>query len=234
MSLSPGRGLDACARRVRRHAPKGRRSGPSPSKYPPGRTSALPGRRTSPHVARRRCRSSCGPGARSALTRVAASPRERARGALAGCRIRPAASTPATSAIAAKEDTGLAPHNAAPSRAWRCAPLATSASLVKDKPTPGVANQIPDRSCFPAGACFRIADGGVDGRRGLCMSWLRQRQSAKDRCGLSAQLTGCSSLRGCRAGTSSVGGLSAMPGERHLAGKVPLLSGSGIGRLRGC
>ena len=38
----------------------------------------------------------------------------------------------------------------------------------------------------------------------------------------------------CRAGASSVGGLSAMPGERHLAGKAPSLSGSNIGRLRGC
>jgi hypothetical protein len=52
--------------------------------------------------------------------------RARARCACSSSRIRPAASTPATPAIAAKEGSRCGGHDARSSRGWRCALLATS------------------------------------------------------------------------------------------------------------
>ena len=70
--------------------------------------------------------SSSGPGARSALTRVAARPREREPRALAGRRGQ--ASSKHTRRLPQSRQrraAGVADHNAGPSRAWRCAPLAS-------------------------------------------------------------------------------------------------------------
>ena len=56
-----------------------------------------------------------------------------------GCRssrIRPAASTRRLPQSRQRRAAGVADHDAGPSRAWRCAPLATSTSLVKAGSTP--------------------------------------------------------------------------------------------------
>ena len=98
-----------------------------------------------------------------------------------------------------------------------------------------VPNQIRGSALLsrPGGASG-FADGGVDGRRRLCTSWLRQRPSVERSLRTECAANGVQFAAECRAATSSVGGLSAMPGERHLARKAPSLSGSNIGRLRGC
>ena len=79
---------------------------------------------------------------------------------------------------------------------------------------------------FPPGRVSGSADGGVDGRRSLGTSWLRQRQSAERSLRTECAANRVQFAAGCRAGTSAVGGFSAMPGERHLAGKAPSLSGA--------
>lgn len=85
---------------------------------------------------------------------------------------------------------------------------------------------------FPFGRVSGFADRGVDGRRSLCTSWLRQRQSVERSLRTECAANRVQFAAGCRAGTSSVGGLSAMPGERHLAvaargRQVPWTSGVG-------
>ena len=71
-----------------------------------------------------RCRSSSGPGARSALTRVAARPRERQPCVVADRR--GSGRQQAHRRLPQSRQrraSGVADHNAGPSRAWRCVPL---------------------------------------------------------------------------------------------------------------
>ena len=107
MGLSPGR--PGCP------PAQGRSTAPANT-----RISALRG---SGSLGRRYPRSS-GPGARSALTRVAARPRERQRGR--ACRSSRSGRQQAHWRLPQSRQrraAGVANHNAEPSRAWRCAPL---------------------------------------------------------------------------------------------------------------
>jgi hypothetical protein len=86
-------------------------------------------KRSSHRCRDKRCSVSSGPGARSALTRVAARPREREPGALAGRRGsgRQQAHRRLPQSRRSRA-AGVADHDAGPSMTWRCAPLARSAS----------------------------------------------------------------------------------------------------------
>ena len=127
------------------------------------------------------------PGARSALTRVAAHPRERQQGALARRRgSRRRASTPATPAIATKEGSRVADHNAGPSRAWsahlwreagRSPPIFTALlsrpHRHRSDANPGSARaDRPQRNRRPAARHQRWSEAvnavGGEGRRAVC------------------------------------------------------------------
>ena len=108
-----------------------RRSAAPPSR----RTSAL---RRSDSLAQR-CPSSSGPGARSALTRVAVRPRERESGELAGCRGSGRQQAHRRlSQSRRKRAAGVADHEAGPSRVWRCSLLANRrcAAVRRNRPAP--------------------------------------------------------------------------------------------------